>query len=469
MAGESSGIDGSGRIVVGLYGDDEPVSVIAGSVWALQQFAEAVESAAPIAQAAERTVAQFGKVALRDVSDALHWALFVLGLPWGTEKPPAAPGEIGECPGGYNYTYVRALNSKGREQWNIGSNRLPFKVVINGGGPGNHWFIDSLGYNQGNVIDDDGASVAYDGISCVSGQPPVYGPPDINNYNYTYTHKDGSKYNFKLGDLYMDINFAPVWHWIVTPEVGDDTYHTYHKAPAWDPVLGGPIGPPPVPPGGGGGDKPPEWDWELIWDVAKFLWELANSKTPGTLYRLKSVCETAEDGSPVDKAVEVEIPSKSNFAAIVARLDAIPELLQGTKDFKQPICKHKKTLEGREVTVHFREVGGSQRDGRSPVRKRLSYRCLVTPTIEELAAHWEGFAWQTGPVQVRLMGPRFGALIVWADSETEGRRVIRHALEQSGFAEGDGEWNLGLAKNPRYGVGAQVVADHGSSRISPDW
>ena len=363
MAGESSGFDGSGRIVGELYSDGVGPEVISGSVWALEQFANAAESAAPIAQAAERTVAQFGKVAMEDIADALHWALWVLQLPWGTEKPPGAPGEVGECPGGYNYTYVRALNSKRQEMWNIGSNRLPFKVVINGGGPGNHWFIDSWGINQGNVVDPDGASVKYDGISCVSGNPPVYAPPTINNYNYDYTHNDGNKYNFKLGDLYMDINFAPVWHWIVTPKVGNDTYNTYHKAPTWAPVLGGPIGPPPVPPGGGGGDKPPEWDWELIWNVAKGLWDLANSQTPGTLYRLKSVCETAEDGSPVDKAVEVVIPSQSNLAAIVARLDAIPSLLQGTKDFKQPICKHVKTLEGREVTVYFREVGGSQGKG----------------------------------------------------------------------------------------------------------
>ena len=467
MAGESSDFDAL-QPSVRLGEDLGPGGgIISGSVWAVEQALNTGEALTPIASAAARTVQNFGTVVAKEASSALKWAAMVLGMLWGTQKPPGAPGEVGECPGGYNYTYVRALNSKGREQWNIGTNRLPFTVVLNGGGQGNHLFYNSVGTNVGNVLDPDGASVAYDDISCVSGQPPVYGPPDITNYNYTYTHNDGSKYNFKLGDLYFDPTFSPVFVWVITPAAGGGEYHTYHRGPDFQPTPGGPQGPPLLPPGGGGGDKPPEWDWELIWNVAKGLWELANSQTPGTLYRLKSVCEVAEDGSPVDKAVEVEIPSQSNLAAIVARLDAIPELLQGTKDFKQPICKHRKMLEGREVTVRFREVGGSQREGRAALVKRLSYRCLVTPTIEELAAHWKGFQWQTGPYEVRLYGDRFRMFQAWAESEEEGKRVIRHALAQSGFDEADGEWDLRVIRNSRYGVSALVEADHGSARVGP--
>ena len=91
----------------------------------------------------------------------------------------------------------------------------------------------------------------------------------------------------------------------------------------------------------------------------------------------------------------------------------------------------------------------------------------MTPTVEELAAHWEGFAWETGAVMVQLGGDRFGVFQVWAESEEEGRRVIRHALTQSGFEEKAGDWITARSRNPRYGVSAQVEADHGSARVGP--
>jgi hypothetical protein len=198
------------------------------------------------------------------------------------------------------------------------------------------------------------------------------------------------------------------------------------------------------------------------------LWEILSNVEPAGSYTLTGVCEVDENGDPIVEIRERPWPLALNpFVALEHRLDALALLLQDHKDLKQPVCKAGGQMQGRSVTVHFREEGGSQRMARSPIRKRLSYRCLVTPTLEELSAHWEGFTWDTGAVQVRLTSKLFGEYQVWATDEDEGRRVIRHALSMSGFNEEDGIWSMNVTTNPRYGVAATVLADHGSARIGP--
>jgi hypothetical protein len=198
------------------------------------------------------------------------------------------------------------------------------------------------------------------------------------------------------------------------------------------------------------------------------LWEILSNVEPAGSYTLTGPCEVDENGDPIVEIRERPWPLALNpFAALEHRLDALALLLQDHKDLRQPVCKVAGQMQGRSVTVYFREEGGSQRMARSPIRKRLSYRCLVTPTPEELSAHWEGFTWDTGAVQVRLTSKLFGEYQVWATDEEEGRRVIRHALSMSGFNEEDGVWSMNVTTNPRYGVAATVLADHGSARIGP--
>jgi hypothetical protein len=198
------------------------------------------------------------------------------------------------------------------------------------------------------------------------------------------------------------------------------------------------------------------------------LWEILSNVEPAGSYTISGPCEVDENGDPIVEIRERPWPLALNpFAAIEHRLDALALLLQDHKDLRQPVCKVRGNMQGREVTVNFREVGGSQRRGASAIRKRLSYRCLVTPTIEELQAHWDGFEWEAGPTMVQFSTPNSGIFRVWAADESEGRRVVRHALEQSGFNETDGEWTAAATTNPRYGVAATVVADSGSARIGP--
>jgi hypothetical protein len=76
-------------------------------------------------------------------------------------------------------------------------------------------------------------------------------------------------------------------------------------------------------------------------------------------------------------------------------------------------------------------------------------------------AHWEGFAWDAGPVVVSCVGP-WGEVQVWAASEGEGQRVIRHALAAGGWnpdTEPGTDWLASTASGDRVGkAGRMVVA-----------
>ena len=114
---------------------------------------------------------------------------------------------------------------------------------------------------------------------------------------------------------------------------------------------GGPPGPPIVGPWDpdwdipGGGDT--KWE-EFLRDLAagivgeatyNLIESLFSTPYAGTIYRAVSVCETDADGEPISEAVEVPIPPASAPEAQLTRLDAIVELLQAHKNFKQPTCE----------------------------------------------------------------------------------------------------------------------------------
>jgi hypothetical protein len=92
------------------------------------------------------------------------------------------------------------------------------------------------------------------------------------------------------------------------------------------------------------------------------------------------------------------------------------------------------------------------------VRKILRYRDLNGTSPDDTVSHWIGFRWTTGPVIVASVG-EWGTVKVWASSEAEGKRVIRHAAQIAGFDPDDndkGEWIVTGTDNPRYGRSAEV-------------
>jgi hypothetical protein len=92
------------------------------------------------------------------------------------------------------------------------------------------------------------------------------------------------------------------------------------------------------------------------------------------------------------------------------------------------------------------------------VRKILSYRDQSGASQAAHRAHWEGFTWRTGPVIVASVGP-WGCCQVWAASESEGKRVVRHAAAIGGWDPDDpsrGRWIVRTTSNSRYGRRATV-------------
>ena len=180
---------------------------------------------------------------------------------------------------------------------------------------------------------------------------------------------------------------------------------------------------------------------------------------PGLIYRMVSVCEKDESGEPISEAVEVPIPDLPAPDAQLARLDAIVELLQAGKNFKQPICNDRPKLEGDWRTISFRSTQSSPY-GKSCIRKRFRYRSLSGIGLGALVDHWKDFTWTTGPVIVSHQGYSWGTPQVWAVTADEGKRVIQHAAREAGFdAYQVGEWGISNSASSRYGVSLPVKVD----------
>ena len=233
--------------------------------------------------------------------------------------------------------------------------------------------------------------------------------------------------------------------------------------------------------GGGGTDTPitfptplpvpgPEDDWwknfarEALAGVAgAYLQEIISNflapVMPSSIYRMVSVCEKNASGEPISEAVEVPIPNLKAPEAQVARLDAIVELLQASKNFKQPICSDKPELLGNWVTVRFESIENSPQ-GTRPLRKLFRYRSQSALDLGQIAAYWENFTWNAGPVCVQHKNAWWGTPQCWAANADEGKRVIRFAGLEAGIdPDALGEWVISGSVDPRFGMpGTMQVA-----------
>lgn len=233
---------------------------------------------------------------------------------------------------------------------------------------------------------------------------------------------------------------------------------------------------------GGPGEPPIIRPWDDIWDEpgapanpwAEFLREVAAgvlgagladvlaalfaAPYAGTTYRLVSVCETDAGGEPISEAVEEIIPELPINDAILTRLDALVPLLQGQKDFKQPVCPPAKAS-GDLRTISFRSEEVSP-NGKSCLRKRLRYRSLSGIGLGGLIDHWKDFSFSAGPVIVKNIGSTCGSLTVWASSVNEGKRVILHAFAEAGVdANQVGRWEVSSSTSTRRGMPGTMNID----------
>ena len=200
----------------------------------------------------------------------------------------------------------------------------------------------------------------------------------------------------------------------------------------------------------------PDWLQDLFSSLASNLLydQLTNLLAPPyppAKYELFSVCEVDGQGNPEQRLIEVDIPAIKGAQAIVSRIDALIPLLQGQKDFKQPVCPPVKP-EGEFRTIGFISENYSP-NGRNHLRKRLRYRSMSGLGLGELIDYWKDFEFDAGPVTVKHRGASWGTITVWAASADEGKRVIRHAAGEAGIdADKTGRWEISGSTSARLGM-----------------
>jgi len=291
-------------------------------------------------------------------------------------------------------------------------------------------------------------------------------PPVIDIPPYEYEDEDGCKltvnfYGFGSG---AGGNANPVFK--IEPNAATRAESDVIGGCNFEPVIymGDPNGGPPyVGPWNPDWDQPdsPPFDWEdQLKDIANIcsnkdvldrLNQLFATPFPSANYKLLAPCEVDDQGNRLE--VEVQIPALPATVALATRIDALIPILQGQKDFKQPICPPEpEPLEGEFRTIGFISEKTSPY-GKSRLRKRLRYRSMSGIGLDALIDYWKDFQFVGGPVIVKHRGASWGTLTVWASTADEGKRVIRHAAGEAGIdADSVGRWEISGSTSTRLGV-----------------
>ena len=175
-------------------------------------------------------------------------------------------------------------------------------------------------------------------------------------------------------------------------------------------------------------------------------------------YKVSAGCTWNEEEGRYETVYEAPVMGTDNGVLGLAwRLDALAWLLEKVNLIPYGICGTEKP----ELAAHWRSLTFESEDltpnGKRRAVKRFRYRGAQPGQLDALARHWKDFEWTTGPVIVQHKGSPVGTPQVWASSEEEGKRVIRHAFREAGFdADQIGEWGVSGCDNGRYGVSLRV-------------
>jgi hypothetical protein len=178
----------------------------------------------------------------------------------------------------------------------------------------------------------------------------------------------------------------------------------------------------------------------------------------GAIYRMEAPCDKDQDGNPL--IWEKEIPPAPSTDALGYRLTAIHEQISQALAWKTPICDDQPTGEGEFRTIHFRSSSPSPYSS-SRLRKRFRYRSTSGFGLGELVDYWKDFSFESGPVVVSHLGSPWGTPKVWAATEDEGKRVIRHAAGEAGIDPDQvGRWRVSSSDSSRLGVSDTMTVDN---------
>jgi len=169
-------------------------------------------------------------------------------------------------------------------------------------------------------------------------------------------------------------------------------------------------------------------------------------------YSISAVCdEPLLDGS--QPRTTVFLPPEKWADRLISQNEVVPELLQAHLGYRTPTCTSEKPiLEGQWVTTRWESVEKMAHSGRR-LRKLFRYRTKSSRDLGQLSAFWADFEWRSGDVCVIHKGAWWGTPQVWAESEEEGKRVIRHAATEAGLDPDQvGRWAVSSSRSPRYGM-----------------
>lgn len=178
---------------------------------------------------------------------------------------------------------------------------------------------------------------------------------------------------------------------------------------------------------------------------------------PAAQYQLVAPCNKNAEGEP--ETLTAFLPEQSVNARLLDMQVEQLAFIQQQLSWKTPICRDHPVLLGDWVTVRFESIENSPQ-GTRPLRKLFRYRSQSALDLGQIAAYWENFTWNAGPVCVQHKNASWGTPQCWAANVDEGKRVIRFAGLEAGIdPDAVGEWVISGSSDPRFGMpGTMQVA-----------
>jgi len=341
-------------------------------------------------------------------------------------------------------------------------------VQTSNGGP---YVRESIPFTieRGNWLEliGDPGSVCGSSVDCAPTNPPV---PDV-------TYVDSSTnctYNVKFEGFIREFEGGPISPVYQIEGAAGRASGGRMGGCNFDPVIytpgpngpGGPGGPvlppipvPPSPPGPVGGV--PWWAGPLLAGstsaalnlIGDALKDALGPRLPEGSFTLEAPCDKDDEGVPLEQTWT--FPEQSYEERVITHQIILLEALQTHLNWKTPICSDnapKPPLEGQWVTTRWESIEKMAHSGRR-LRKLFRYRTKSSRDLGQLSAYWADFTWRAGDVCVRHKGAWWGDPQVWAESEDEGKRVIRHAAAEAGLDPDQvGGWAISSSRSPRYGM-----------------
>ena len=179
---------------------------------------------------------------------------------------------------------------------------------------------------------------------------------------------------------------------------------------------------------------------------------LTAPKLPPGEFTLQAPCDVDEDGNPLTQSWTY--PEQNFESRSIAHQITMLEALQTHLNWKTPTCSSNERPAKRGQWVSTRWISDEKMDhSNHRLRKLFRYRTESTRDLGQLSTYWRDFVWQAGDVCVVHQGAWWGNPQVWASTEAEGQRVIRHAAAEAGLdPDQDGEWAFSSSNSPRYGM-----------------